>query len=166
MSRDADLRAAFEEIVSGNEYMVLATADEQGVPWATPVWFATEDFDELFWVSRPDARHSTNLAVRPELALTVFDSRQPAGTGRGVYLSAIGALVPEHDLDRAVGVFSGASQRAGCRHLVALRRHRRGPEPAVPRGRDRAVRALRPRRTDPRPAPGPMSGRSLAGRYP
>ena len=81
MSRDADLRAAFEEIVSGNEYVVLATADEQGVPWATPVWFATEDFDELFWVSRPDARHSTNLAVRPELALTVFDSRQPAGTG-------------------------------------------------------------------------------------
>ena len=114
MSRDADLRAAFEEIVSGNEYVVLATADEQGVPWATPVWFATEDFDELFWVSRPDARHSTNLAVRPELALTVFDSRQPAGTGRGVYLSAIGALVPEHDLDRAVGVFSGASQRAGA----------------------------------------------------
>jgi Pyridoxamine 5'-phosphate oxidase len=114
MSPGADLRDAFEEIVRGNQYMVLATADEQGVPWATPVWFATEDLDEFLWVSRPGARHSTNLAVRPELALTVFDSRQPAGTGRGVYLSAIGALVPEHDLDRAVAVFSDASERAGA----------------------------------------------------
>ena len=155
MSRDADLRAAFEEIVSGNEYVVLATADEQGVPWATPVWFATEDFDELFWVSRPDARHSTNLAVRPELALTVFDSRQPAGTGRGVYLSAIGALVPEHDLDRAVGVFSGASQRAGAgtwsrSDVTGEARHRLYHAVAIERfvlsDRDERIRVPRPDR--------------------
>jgi nitroimidazol reductase NimA-like FMN-containing flavoprotein (pyridoxamine 5'-phosphate oxidase superfamily) len=54
-------------IVDANRYMTLATADEDGRPWASPVWFATIDRRELFWVSRPDARHSRNIAERPEL---------------------------------------------------------------------------------------------------
>ena len=28
-------------IIESNRYMVLGTADEDGVPWVTPVWFAT-----------------------------------------------------------------------------------------------------------------------------
>ena len=114
MTEEPDPRAAFEDVVRGNEYMVLATADEHGLPWATPVWFATEDLVEFFWVSRPGARHSTNLAVRPELGITVFDSRQPAGTGRGAYLSATGAPVPEDDLEQGLAIFSSGSQRAGA----------------------------------------------------
>jgi hypothetical protein len=111
---EQDPGAAFEEVVRGTEYMVLATADEDGLPWATPVWFATEDLVELFWVSRPGARHSTNLAARPELGITVFDSRQPAGTGRGAYVSAIGGPVLEDDLDRGLAIFSRGSERAGA----------------------------------------------------
>ena len=114
MTPDAGLRAAFEEIVRGNQYMVLATGNKNGLPWASPVWFATEDFHDYYWVSRPDARHSRNLAARPELGITIFDSRQPPGTGLGVYLSAVGAPVPEHDLDQGLAIFSGVSQRSGA----------------------------------------------------
>ena len=114
MSAEPDPRTAFEEVVRGNEYMVLATGDEQGLPWATPVWFATEDLVDFYWVSRPGARHSTNLVARPEVGIAIFDSRQPAGTGRGAYLSAVGAPVPEDDLDRGLAVFSDGSERAGA----------------------------------------------------
>jgi nitroimidazol reductase NimA-like FMN-containing flavoprotein (pyridoxamine 5'-phosphate oxidase superfamily) len=54
------------ELISANRYMVLATADATGRPWISPVWFAPDDGGFL-WVSRPDSRHSRNLAERPEL---------------------------------------------------------------------------------------------------
>lgn len=104
----------FEEVVWANRYMVLATSDEDGHPWATPVWFATDDCHDFFWVSRPGARHSRNLGVREQLAITIFDSRQPPGTGQGGYLAAVGGPVPEDGLDDGVAVFSRTSERAGA----------------------------------------------------
>lgn len=110
----ADLPAALEAIIDANQYMTLATADDAGNPWSSPVWFATVDYRNFFWVSSPDARHSCNLAARPELAITIFDSRQPPGTGTGVYLSAMAAQVPEHELDDGIAVYASVSQRAGA----------------------------------------------------
>ncbi|MFG3258454.1 pyridoxamine 5'-phosphate oxidase family protein [Streptomyces sp. NPDC048172] len=67
-------------------YLVLATADGQGLPWATPVFFAAHDEDRLYWVSAPDSRHSRNLAGRPDAAVTVFDSHAPVGGAEALYL--------------------------------------------------------------------------------
>ena len=74
------------EIIQSNRYMVLATADEDGVPWATPVWFAQSDYRRFIWVSSPDRRHSRNVSARPEVSIVIFDShvrRQRAGRVRG-----------------------------------------------------------------------------------
>jgi nitroimidazol reductase NimA-like FMN-containing flavoprotein (pyridoxamine 5'-phosphate oxidase superfamily) len=86
---------AVRSIVAANTYMTLATADEHGNPWASPVWYATADWREFVWVSAPEARHSQNLARRPVLAIVIFDSRQPPGTGEAVYLRARAEPVPE-----------------------------------------------------------------------
>lgn len=80
MTNDAVAR----EILDANSYVVLATADAEGVPWASPVWFAREDSD-LYWMSHPGARHSQNIAVRPQIAMVVFDSSVTPGSGQGVY---------------------------------------------------------------------------------
>lgn len=97
-------------IVGKNTYMTLATADENGVPWASPVWYATLDCREFVWASSPQARHSRNLAARPELAIVIFDSRQSPGTGEGVYVSARAEEVPEADLDRCLAIYSRTSE--------------------------------------------------------
>jgi len=110
-----DPPALARSIIEANRYLTLATADQDGLPWASPVWFASVDLQEFFWVSSPDARHSRNLAVRPEVAVVIFDSGQPFGTGRGVYLSARAEAVPEPDLDRGIATFSLASQAQGGR---------------------------------------------------
>lgn len=34
-------------ILDGIAYVVLATADTDGRPWASPVWFATDGYDDL-----------------------------------------------------------------------------------------------------------------------
>jgi uncharacterized protein YhbP (UPF0306 family) len=103
-----------EWILASNLYMTLATADEAGLPWASPVYYApSADRTELFWVSRPQTRHSRNLEARPELAIVVFDSTAAVYTGQAVYNAAVGGIVPEEDLDRGMGVFADRSREDG-----------------------------------------------------
>src|SRR5215211_8649700 len=73
-------------IIDGNSYMTLGTADAAGVPWASPVWYAPASYREYFWVSRPSARHSQNIAVRPQVGVVIFDSTVPISTGKAVYM--------------------------------------------------------------------------------
>jgi hypothetical protein len=100
-------------IIDANLYMVLGTADAQGRPWATPVYFAVEGYQRFYWVSSPEATHSRNLAVRPEVGIVVFDSQVPIGTGQGVYMRAVAAQVEGADLEQGIEVFSRRSLRHG-----------------------------------------------------
>jgi nitroimidazol reductase NimA-like FMN-containing flavoprotein (pyridoxamine 5'-phosphate oxidase superfamily) len=104
---------ALRAIVDANAYMTLATADEAGNPWASPVWYATEDYREFVWVSAPETRHSRNLARRPGLAIVIFDSQQRPGTGAGVYLAGRAEPVPEGEIDRCLRIFARASEAQG-----------------------------------------------------
>jgi len=83
------------EIIDANSFMTLATSDARGIPWASPVWFAHRDYREFFWVSRPDARHSRNLAERPELAIVIFDSTVVPLEGEAVYMTATAELTED-----------------------------------------------------------------------
>jgi hypothetical protein len=111
---DLTLTAAAKAIVDANQYMTLATADKDGRPWASPVWFATVDYREFFWVSSPEARHSRNIAIRPEVAIVIFDSTQSPGTGQGVYVAAAAAPVADAEIDRGIAIFSGVSEAKGA----------------------------------------------------
>ena len=94
-------------IIDASLYMVLATADEAGQPWASPVYFATSGYTEFFWVSSPDAAHSRNIAVRPRVGIVIFNSQVPINSGQGVYMPADAEQITGAGLKRAIGVFSG-----------------------------------------------------------
>ena len=98
-----------QDIIAGNRYMVLGTADEQGAPWATPVWFATADCRVFYWVSDPNARHSRNIAARPEIAIAIFDSTVTPGDAAAVYMRARAEQAAPGDID----VFARESERQG-----------------------------------------------------
>jgi hypothetical protein len=115
---ELDPKAIATGVVARNRFMTLATSDEAGRPWATPVWFATESEDELYWVSDPGARHSRNLAVRPELAIVIFDSTVEPGSAAAVYLSCTGGEVPEEELERGIEVFGRVSLAQGLKPLA------------------------------------------------
>ncbi|MFI6655837.1 pyridoxamine 5'-phosphate oxidase family protein [Streptomyces sp. NPDC050523] len=103
-------------IVDAGLYMVLATADGDGRPWSSPVYFAHVDCREFVWVSSPDVRHSRNIAVRAEVGIAVFDSSAAIGTGQGAYMSAVAEAVEEADAaERALEVFSRRSLTHGGR---------------------------------------------------
>jgi hypothetical protein len=103
------------EVLDANSFMTLATVDESGVPWASPVWFATEDYRKLYWLSSPEARHSKNVAVRPTLSIVVFDSTVRPLTGQAVYMMATARQVPEAGLESGLIVVSRKSVRSGLK---------------------------------------------------
>jgi nitroimidazol reductase NimA-like FMN-containing flavoprotein (pyridoxamine 5'-phosphate oxidase superfamily) len=110
-----DLAATAREIVDGSMYMVLGTADADGRPWVSPVYFAAREYSDFYWVSLPDAQHSRNLAGRPEVSIVVFDSGVPIGTGQGVYMSARAEELAGEELERGVEVFARRSEEHGGR---------------------------------------------------
>jgi uncharacterized protein YhbP (UPF0306 family) len=107
MTGTPDLAAMARTIIDANQYMTLATADAQGQPWASPVFYATADYAEFYWISAPETTHSKNLAQRPQVSIVIFDSTAPEGTGQAVYLSATAEQVHDDDLDRALAVYPG-----------------------------------------------------------
>lgn len=102
-------------ILDANLYMTLATADEFGRPWASPVYFAHDGYDELYWVSSPQARHSRNLAERGQLSIVVFDSQLPVDSGQAVYMAANAQPLTGDGAKDGIAVFSRRSQEHGAR---------------------------------------------------
>jgi pyridoxine/pyridoxamine 5'-phosphate oxidase len=93
--------------------MTLATADKAGMPWASPVWFAHRAHTEFLWVSREDARHSRNIAVRPEVGIVIFDSSVPVGDAQAVYIEGWAAVVSDDQLQRMTAIYSDRSTAQG-----------------------------------------------------
>jgi len=109
----ADFSDMARDIIESNRYMVLGTADEAGVPWVTPVWFAQSDYRRFIWVSSPDRRHSRNVRARPEVSIVLFDSHVAVGSARAVYMSARAEELSGADLERDIALFDTASQAQG-----------------------------------------------------
>lgn len=104
------------ELIAGNRYMVLSTADASGRPWASPVWYAPDGDEGFLWISRPDARHSLNIAERPQIALVIFDSSKPPAERQALYAEAVAKEVgPDPGL---VATYSDHSTSQGLGELT------------------------------------------------
>ena len=106
-------------IIEANRFMVLGTADEDGVPWVTPVWYAQSEYRRFIWVSSPDRRHSRNVRARPEVSIVIFDSHVAVGSARAVYMSARAEELSGADLERDVAFFDAAGRAQGLKGWVA-----------------------------------------------
>ena len=130
MTQEQDLAAIAQSIVDGNRFMALGTADANGTPWVSPVWYAPLSYREYVWVSRPGTRHSRNLAARPQVAIAIYDSHGPGGWS-ALYMAAVAEEL--ENVDVALDAFNRRSEAQG------LRAWSRGE--VVPQGEFRLYRA-------------------------
>ena len=84
---DTDLAQRARTVLDTERYLVVGTVDPDGVPRVSPVFFTHDRYRDLYWVSRPDTHHSTNLATWPWVSAVVYDSGSPVGEGRAVYVT-------------------------------------------------------------------------------
>ncbi len=153
MSQTHDLGTVARAIIDSNLYMTLATADETGRPWVSPVYYAPARYTEFYWVSSPEAKHSRNLAKRPEVSIVIFDSRAPVGTAQAVYMSALAEEVTGAYLERGIDIFSRGSEARGAREW--------GPEDVLPPALHRLYRATASEHWVLDPAGHPVHGDAL-----
>jgi nitroimidazol reductase NimA-like FMN-containing flavoprotein (pyridoxamine 5'-phosphate oxidase superfamily) len=112
---DANFVAGARAVFTANRYMVLGTADADGRPWTSPVWYAREGYAELYWVSSPQARHSRNIAARPQISIVVFDSQVPVGSAQAVYMLAVAQELTGAERERGMEVFNREGAAQGLR---------------------------------------------------
>ena len=94
-------------------YGVLATAAADGTPWATPVWFANDDLDRLYWLSWPGSRHSELIDQRPDVAVTVFDTHAVPNEGTAFYATARARQCPDEQLDDGLRILNRRARAQG-----------------------------------------------------
>jgi pyridoxamine 5'-phosphate oxidase-like protein len=102
-----DLGTIARTIIDSVVYMVLGTADETGRPWVSPVYFASGQYREFYWMSSPEATHSRNILVRPQVSVVVFDSRVAVGMGQAVYMAAVAEELTGASFDRGIQIYNG-----------------------------------------------------------
>jgi nitroimidazol reductase NimA-like FMN-containing flavoprotein (pyridoxamine 5'-phosphate oxidase superfamily) len=110
-----ELAGLARTVIDSNSYMALGTADEAGLPWVSPVWFASEDYRHFHWVSSPESRHSRNIEARPEVAIAIFDSSVPIGGAQAVYISGQAEELTGAEMARGIELFSRISEAGGAR---------------------------------------------------
>ena len=113
MTDDRELRHVARSVLKENLYAVLGTADRDGRPWVSPVFYTLAGYGELSWISEPGAWHSRNIAVRPEVSLVVFDSRVPVGGATAVYMCGVAAEVSGAAIAAAAARYNEASLAKG-----------------------------------------------------
>jgi hypothetical protein len=106
-----DHAAIAAAIIDSNLYMVLGTADADGRPWVSPVFYAAKGYTDFYWISSPAAAHSRNIATRPEISIVIFDSGVPAGAGQAVYMSATVEQLAGDDVVRGLEIYPGSPER-------------------------------------------------------
>jgi nitroimidazol reductase NimA-like FMN-containing flavoprotein (pyridoxamine 5'-phosphate oxidase superfamily) len=106
-------------VIDANSYMTLATADQAGQPWPSPVWYAHSEYRQFYWTSSPAARHSRNLAAGPRAGIVIFDSHAPVGTGQAVYMTVTATEVTADELPAGIHAVSARSQAQGGRTWAA-----------------------------------------------
>lgn len=125
----ADLAAQGRRIIDNNSFMTLATANPDGDPWASPVYYVADGYATLYWISSPDATQVRNIAVRPQVGIVVFNSQQEPGSDEAVYMAATACELTGAELDRGLEIY------------LATAPFSRGPEAFRPPGPYRAYRA-------------------------
>ncbi len=101
-----DMRSLY----ASTRYCVVATVDEQGKPWAAPVFYAYDNANRIYWWSDTAAQHSKNIQANSSAYLTFFDSAAAEGTAKGLYMQATADMVADDEVAAARALYNRFAQ--------------------------------------------------------
>jgi len=83
---ELDTLACARELLESQSTMTLATVDDHGQPYATPLFYFPRPDLTLCWLSSAESRHSVNLRSRPRASVAVYASVNRWEKIRGVQM--------------------------------------------------------------------------------
>jgi len=85
--------------------LTLATLDLDRSPRATPLFFATDNQADLYFLSNPDSPHSCNLALDPRAAVSIYPNEEKWQDLRGLQMKGLAAIVRGQEKKKAMAVY-------------------------------------------------------------
>lgn len=82
-------------ILTQNLYATVATSTKDGMPWSAVVFIVYDGQLNLYLASDTASQHSQNIALNPNIFLSIYDSQAPWGKGRGLFIEAVASEVNE-----------------------------------------------------------------------
>ncbi len=76
------------EIINQILYITIASVDENGQPWNSPVYSGFDDDLNFYWSSDKSSQHSNNIRANNKIFLVIYDSTVAEGTAEAVYIQA------------------------------------------------------------------------------
>ena len=73
------------KLIDEINYITVATTDEYGNPWCSPLNCAHDENYNFYWKSPIDCQHSMNIRANNKVFFVLFDSRVPVDNGIGIY---------------------------------------------------------------------------------
>lgn len=95
------------EVLTGNRYLTLATADGEE-PWVAPIEYLHDEQFNFYFFSTDDSRHSRHIEQNPTVAIAIFDTTQPEYSAdlstslRGVQIRATARRLSNEEYPEAV----------------------------------------------------------------
>lgn len=81
--------------------MTIATSDRKGNVWAAPLFYATDNTYNFYFISQLNTLHIKHIMKNPAVAFAIFDSHQKEGNGNGVQGSGKVQMLNENELEEA-----------------------------------------------------------------
>lgn len=117
MNAKLDTIACVRELLQSQSTMTLATVDDHGRPFATPLFFFPRRDCSLCWLSSADSRHSLNLRTRPHASVTIYVSVDRWEKIRGVQMEGAVQEISEAAERRAI--MAGYRRRFGLKSALS-----------------------------------------------
>ncbi len=92
-------------VIERNKYMTIATSSNDGKPWVAPVFYAYDGQFNFYFVSATDSMHVENIKQNPQVALEIFDSRQPIGSVDQVQITGVAKVVEKAKVNEVVELY-------------------------------------------------------------
>ncbi len=95
-------------------HITIASVDENGQPWNTPVYSAFDDAYNLYWTSAKTNQHSQNIRTNSKVFIVVYDSTDNLGDKTGFYIQARAEeLIAPNKIEAARALLQGRIGKAG-----------------------------------------------------
>lgn len=101
-----DLRLELQAFLASQSTMALATAgEEDGRPQVAPLFFASDEALNLYWISSPDSRHSVNIADWNDASAAIYAHTWDWSGIKGVQVSGDAMAVRDDERRRALELY-------------------------------------------------------------
>lgn len=93
-----DLNKLARQIIKSNEYLALATVDDEKGVWICILCYAYDQNFNFYFASIDSSRHSRNISKNKAISFAIYDSRQDWGAGVGLQIEGMVEKVSESSL--------------------------------------------------------------------